>query len=343
MYSGTGEHDDLDAVDQLYDGQLNRKWSPRFSTTLYADYLFDERRERELSETGLLFSDDRRRRQTFGLSGQYLVSEKAAVSLAYNCSIEEFDDERTYDLEVHTLQMLVTRSLAPVLDRVTGRLQLVGGLYEYRRDYDTSVQALGVFPIDGTVDDAQTIDYYSASLGLAYNWSTCMQLTADIGTRFTRSRRTLFADYGVNPFMPDSSTSDENESWGYVANLECIRFNETGQFSVMASHDLVPASGRDGATERTSLKLSGSVRLSGDWHADGSARGYLNRSDESGVGADENELTVELRAGLRYAFDPRLSMGAYWRCSWLDDRKNHEDKTQNTVTVQLQWNWPIFE
>jgi hypothetical protein len=338
------EYDGLDAVDQSYSGQLDHRWSPRLSTSLTAGYLIDETRDRELSETGLLFNDDRRYQQTCGFNGQYQLSERSAVSLAYNYRRDDYDDPLTYDLTVHLARMLYSSSLAPFLERVTGRLQLVGGLYEYRRDYDAVAYLYGIFPFDSTVEDTQTVDYYSATIGMAYNWTERLQLTVDLGTRYSRTKQRVSTSIAPNPFVSGyPPVRAQNESWGYVGLLEAVYAFEKGRLSLTASHDLQPASGQEGATERTSLRLAGENRVTDRWYFSWSAQGYLNRSDEGAVLSDEDELTIQLEAGLRYAFNRQWNIGAYGRTIRIDDRERDSERIQNSMMVRLGLNWPILE
>ncbi|MGD9365145.1 MAG: hypothetical protein PVH87_05575 [Desulfobacteraceae bacterium] len=337
-----GDNDVLDAVDQSYNGSLLRRWNPRFSTTLMAAYLNDERRERELAETGLLFNDDNRQRQTYGLEGQYQFSELSAMSLAYNYQNEAFDDERTYDLQAHLVQLSITRSMAPDTERTAGRLVLVGGLYEYGRNYVTSDPFMAVYRMD--VDDDQTIEYYSIRVGVSHYRTERLLLNVDMGARFTRVDNTVTGTIESNPFsLTLPRAEEEDESWGYVAKLEAVYSGEKWELSALASHDLVPASGRDGTTERTTLRFDGNGRIVSQWYYHWSARGYLNRSDDSDVTSDDDELTVRLQAGLRYVFNPRWSLGASWLTTWIDDRENNVDRAQNVASLRLQWNWPILE
>jgi hypothetical protein len=336
------DNDELDAVDQSYDGHFLRRWNSRFSTMLSAAYLNDERRERELAETGLLFNDDDRQRQTYTLSGQYQISALSAMSLIYNYQNEAFDDELTYDLRAHLVQLAITRSLSPAMERTTGSFVLVGRLYEYSRAYVTSDPLLGVYRMD--VDDDQSIEYYSIRIGVSHNRTERLKLNLDMGTRLTRADKTVLRTIEPNPFsLTVPRAREEDESWGFVAAMEAVYSGEKWELSALASHDLVPASGRDGTTERTTLRFDGHGRIVSKWYYNWSARGYLNRSDDSGVTGDDDEITVRLQAGLRYAFNSRWSLGTKWLTTWIDDRENNVDRTQNSVTLRLRWNWPILE
>lgn len=334
------EYKDRDAVDQVWEGQWERKWGPRFSTTLFADYLDDERREREVEETGLLFNDDRRRRQLYGLSGQYRLSELTSAGLTYKYSIEDFDNPREYDLDIHTVQMLLSRRLAPLSERGIGRLQLVGGKYDYRRDYGTDPY-LGIHPANK--QDRQSIDYYSATLGLIYNWTEKLDLTIDLGTRYTSNAVTsnLIVELPSGPSV--NSSENDDTSNGYVVAVDLTYAGEKGALKFYASHDLVPASGREGTAERTTLRLGGRGRLTEQLRYSWWARGYLNRSDGSEVTSDDDELTISLQTRVRYLFNHQWNIGAYWYYTSVEDRNTDIERHQNTVTLRLQWNWAAFE
>jgi hypothetical protein len=336
------DNDDLDVVDQSYNSRLFRQWSPRFSTTVSAAYLDDERRERDLAETGLLFNDDNRQRQTYSLDGQYQLSQRSAASLTYSYQDEAFDDELTYDLQSHWVQLTLSSDLTSIVRRCSVNLTLAGGVYKYNRDYDTVDPFLGLF--QARANDEQSIEYYALRLGVSYNRTERLRLNLDVGARLTRTERTHSTTINPNPLgLIVPTDEEEDESRGYVGTVEVIYSGETYQISGHASHDLVPASGRNGTVERTTLRFDGTGRIVQNWSYHWTARGYLNRSDNSRVTGDENELTVQLSGGLRYAFTRQWRLGAYWQTYWLDDRDNDVDKTQNTVSLRLQWNWPILD
>jgi hypothetical protein len=178
-------------------------------------------------------------------------------------------------------------------------------------------------------------------MGVSYDKTERLKLNMDLGARFTRTEKTVTQTIGNVDLL---TAEDEDESWGYVATLEAIYSGEKWEFRALASHDIVPASGREGGTvERTTLRLGGNGRIVSKWYYHWSARCYLNSSDDSSVASEEDEFTIQLKAGLRYAFTPSWSLGAYWQTYWLDDRENDVDRTQNTASLRLQWNWPILE
>ena len=330
---------ELNAVDQYYNGSLGHRWTERLNTTLSAGFLDDERPERELAETGLLFNTKRRQRWTCDLAGQYQASEAMAMALSYGYQDETFDDPQYYDLRAHKVSVLLSRYLAPLLTRSTGRLQAGYASYDYSRRY-----SFGNVLQTVDVDDRQSIDNYSLSVGLAHSMTERMELTVDLGARLTRQQnqaRLHITDiFGGERYETNTAKED---SWGFVGSLNFEYASERSRFSLLFSHDLVPASGSNGATERTTLRLADEGRLTGDWYFDLAARAYQNRSDEKDAGSDVDEFTVQLAAGLRYVFDRRWSLGSYWRSTWIDDRVVDIDKAQNTLALQLMWNWPVLE
>ncbi len=330
---------DLNAVDQYCDGRLSHQWTERLSTTLSVSYLDDERAERELSDTGLLFNNDPRQRRTYGFGGQYQISEKAALALSCGYTDETFDNPQDYDYGAHTVSVLFSRNLEPLLKRSTGRIQAGYALYDYSRDY-SSGNVLQV--ID--VHDQRTYQNYSLSLGLARSMTERLELTVDLGARLTHREdeiRLHTTDFlGRRSYQ---SSVEEDDSLGFVGMLEAVYTSEKSRFSALLSHDLVPASGRNGATERTTLRLADNGRLTGDLYFDVWMRAYRNRTEETGTASQVDEHTVQFNAGLRYAFNPTWSLGAYWLTTWVEDRGTDVDKTQNTFALRLMWNRPVLE
>jgi hypothetical protein len=333
------ENRGMNSVDQTWDGRLSHQWTERLSTSLTAGYLDDEQPERELSETGLLFNTQHRQRWTCGLDEQYQVSEKTAVAMSYGYTDEAFDDPRTFDLRSHSVSVLLSRNLAPLVARTTGRLQVTGASYEYKRSYVLE----DLFQTIST-DDRQSVEYYSLTLGLAHTMTERLQFTLDLGTRYTRSEReikqhvaTLFGEGDLAPVeMVDTSS-------GFVGTLETAYASEKSSFSVLLSHDVAPASGRSGLSERTTLRLADNGRLTGDWYYNLSISAYRNVIDATEDTAGTDELTTQLGAGLRYNINLIWNVGIYWGSVWIDDRKNDNSDNQNSCSVKVGWNWPVLE
>jgi hypothetical protein len=195
--------------------------------------------------------------------------------------------------------------------------------------------------VDVTVDDQKTTYYGSATLGFAYIWSERLELTLDLGGRMSRDELIIQRSY---PFNSTMATQEEfSDSQGFVGTLNAIYKTWTGRISMAVSHDLVPASGREGTVERTVLRFAGSRRFQDKWHCSGSISGFWNRTGESEAIDETEEQTLQLHADLKYAFNPWLSLGAHWTTTWIDDLEGDTDRRQTTLSLRLLWDLPIKE
>ena len=337
------ENSDLDDVDQFYSAKLSHQWTPRLVTTLDGSYKDDNRPDREFAETGLLLDTDRRKRWDALLIGQYQLDEVSSLGLSYTYLNERFDEPDRFDLAGHFWGLSYSRDLSKYLSRTTGSIRLQGGLYDYTQDY--SVEEPFFFgTITNVVDYEQAIENYSLTLGAGHEWTERFYISFDAGVRYTVSdtaisRSTIYSWDGRS----DTRDEETDRSWGFVGTLETTWTGETLSMSLLANHDLVPASGENGLTERTKVVLSMSQRLSEDFRVHGSAGAFRNRSDRSGATIDIDEYSLYLTIGLNYALDDSWSVGGVYRLNWLDDHEANLEYDRNIVSLVVNYNWPIWE
>jgi len=335
-YYGYRENHDLDTVDQRYDGVWQHQWSERFTASLEAVYLDDQRRDRVLEESGLLTSETNRRRVDTTLSGQYTLSERSFLSASYAFLDESYDAPRIDDLLGHALQAGLHRRLGAHPERTTAFLQASYSVYEYTNRY-SQAWIPGLEPI--SVDSERDIQTWAAYLGVEHRWTETLTLNANAGTRYSRYKSELRQG---NRYVQYAET-DEFDPWGFVGALALDYEGLYTQGSVSLSHDLSPASGRNRLTERTSLRLDGSWRPAQEWLLGANASAFLNRSEESGAASDIDELSTALAATVRYEFNRQWSLGLRYTFYWFDDREDDIERNRNIVGLVLGWNLPVWE
>lgn len=337
------DNSELDDTDQHYSGKLTHQWTPRFFTTIDGSYRDDNRPDRDLDETGLLFDSDRRKKWEGGLINQYQVDELSSLGLSYSYQNERYDEEDRFDLDGHFWGLSYSRNLSGYLARTTATIRLQGGLYAYTQDY--AVEEPFLFgTITNAVDYEQAIENYALTLGASHTVTEKLQLSLDAGTRYTVSEMTtsLATIYSWGGRI-DSSEEETDRSWGFVGTLEAIYTGETTRLSLLASHDLVPASGRNGLTERTKILLSLNKRLGETFRVYGSAGAFRNRSDRSGATSDIEEYSLHCTVGLKYAFHDNWRIGGAYRFNWLESREDDREYHRNIVSLVVDYNWPFWE
>ena len=337
------DNSDLNDADQFYSAKLTHQWTPRSSTTLDAAYSDDNRPDRDLAETGLLFDSDRRKKWEGALFNQYQLDETSSLGLSYSYLSEKYDEEDRSDLEGHFWGLFYSRNLSKYLARTTGTIRLQGGFYDYTQGY--SVEEPFLFgTITNVVDYEQAIENYALTLGASHQWTQKLLVALDVGTRYTQSETTTSRSIIYSwDGRTDASDQTTDRSWGGVGTLEATYTGETSRWTLLANHDLVPASGRNGLAERTKLVLSMSKRLTEDWTVHGSAGAFRNRSDGSEATTDIDEYSLQLSVGLTYALDEHWRIGGVYRLNWLDDREEDREYNRNLVSLVVDFNWPIWE
>jgi|GEM_PF-2454917 len=335
------DHSALDATDYRLGGQLRHQCSERLEAGLEAGYTLDERRERELTESGLLFGDDRRRRWHGGFDGRYVLTERATAGLGYGYVDETFDTDRQFDSRGHQATLWLFQSLDRYLPRVTGRLHLSAGRYESMRRERAILWLTPWETADVVTDYRQAVDNYSATVGMAYAWTETLTGHIDLGGRWTRSADSVTQHIGPSSLDGDpvSRRTQRSESHGFVGTLALERTGERHWLSASVSHDLVPASGSNALTERTALVLSLGYRLSLLWRVDGDGRYYRNRSDGGPAARPVDQHSVQATVGISRQFDSHWRIGTRYRFVRIDDRQTGRDQTANSVMVLVEWEW----
>jgi outer membrane receptor protein involved in Fe transport len=333
---GYRQNHDLNTVDQSYDGVWRQQWSERFTASLEAVYLDDQRRDRVLEESGLLTAETRRRRVDATLGGQYTLTERNFLTASYAFLDESYDEPRIDDLMGHILQAGIHRRVGTHPERTTAFLQASYYVYEYTNSY-SQAWIPGLEPI--SVESERDIQTWAASLGVEHRWTETLTLNANAGARYSRYKIELRQGNRYVQYVE----KDEFDPWGFVGALALNYEGLHTQGSVGLSHDLAPASGRNRLTERTTLRMDCSWRPIQEWLLGANASAFLNRSEESGAASDIDELSTVMAATVRYEFNRQWSLGLRYTFNWIDDRENDIDRNRNIVGLLLGWNLPVWE
>lgn len=336
VYHAYRDNRDQDNTDLKFDGAWRHRWTERLQTGLAASYIDDQRRDRTLDESGLLTTDAYRTAQEYSLNGQYSLSEVHSVSVAYQFQSEVFDDPTIDDLTGHTVVVGYSADLGRRIERTTGSVQARFSTYEYSNSSTLDYS----FPI-GTIaiDQKRNIDTYALSMGLGHAWTERLQFSLSAGARYTRFKSEIRQDN----WLLGGESSSESDSWGGVGNLYAAYSGQTTLSSAALSHDLVPASGRNGLTERTIFRLNTSWRPYGEWLLGGGVDAYLNRSDSSGSTTDIDQLNMGLSGFIRYDLNRYWSLRLNYIYYDIEDRQDDTHRQRNRIGFSVGWNMPILE
>jgi hypothetical protein len=248
--------------------------------------------------------------QNYRLGAKYQASEPLSCALSVGLGRDDYDSPAYLD----TKHFLAGSTIVYDLGRLFPGTELVQALNLNR---DTT--------------DISQVDTLGATLGLSKSLNEFWQVSLSGGGNYSHSR---FRAAGA----PAWGTHDEG---GAVGNLSLGYGGERLSGSLTLSQNLVSASGRSGATQRTggTLSLSEKLtpRLSGSLGA-GYARNWAGQ-DQLGSGAID-ERYRNLTAALRYDFfgpPGDLALEASYAYTNVDYHLLGQEMNQNIVMVRLVW------
>jgi len=332
----------LNATDQNYRGNLRYAVSPKLNVFTAAGYRRDSQVDRDLGETGLLQGDSIRKNYTYQVGGDYALSERMAVQLAYDGSEDDYEDPTEYDLESQGISCVLSRDLSAFMAATTGRLS--GGYNEY----DQTRELLMVYP-NGSISNESTykVKNYSASIGAERQWDERFSYFADIGWRYTESTRdelqvvrftgsSFFLEY---PYQQDSNSS------GFTGQFGGSYRGEVSNANLSVSQEVSGASGSTGATDRTILRGTVGRQLSAEVRLNLTAEYYVNTSvqDDDTRGTDVDERTLRFNPRMEYQFNQDFRVEAAYLYEQLDDLEDDSLSERNIVWCRLLYQYPLFE
>ena len=157
-------HSNLNATDQYYEGTGKYAFTPRFNLSGKALYSLDSRPDRDLETTGLSFTNVKRQRQNYTLSGDYLLSEKTMTTFSYDYLNDKYDSVSYTDLESNTFNLGFIRDMSIFLESTKARMNM--GYAKYNMP-------------------GMKIDNYEATIGIDRALNEKWNIVLDGGARYT--------------------------------------------------------------------------------------------------------------------------------------------------------------
>jgi len=306
----------LDNLDQFYSGSMSYAMTPSLSVSGRAGYSVDSQPDREILETGIIRTDDKRQRVNYGASGTYTINEKTNASLSYDYSKDTYlgSNPSLKNTESNIANLLLTRNLGIVgPGPLTGRMN-VG--YSHNLDTDS------------------TVDSYRATVGLSSTLSEKWGFLIDVGCRRSDT------DFTVPAVIPREKTE---RSWGWVVMSSLSYKSSNSSSALSVNHDLVPAGGTTGMTERTGVTLNlvyqFTYELSGTF-----ATSYIRNKAKSGVfnTSGSNTDTYYVTPGLRYALTRDITFDASYNYLRQKDKHVHTTADRNLFLITLRMQHSLF-
>jgi hypothetical protein len=313
LYADT---DDLNATDQFYQGNLRYKLSPRLGIGAKAGFIQNSSPDRDIQTTGFVQTNATRNRQEYGVSGDYAITEKTTAGLGYAYSTDKYSgtrDAERDDVETNAGNLLLTHNLSTYFPETLGRLNF--GYADYRF-FDSTTQK------------------YSATVGFSRRFSELWTVLVDVGARYTPTR-----------FDAGPSQTGDSSGYGGVGNVVISYNGEKTGINFSLNHDIQPASGQEGASERTGLGISMNRRFAYEFSGFLNCGYFLNQSDPNQYSREKiDQQTVYINPGIRYEITQDMSVEAsynYARVEYVGGDNSTADR--NLVMVRFYLQYPILE
>jgi uncharacterized protein (PEP-CTERM system associated) len=306
-------HKELDATDQYYEVTGKYAFTQRLNLSVKSLYSRDSRTDRDFETTGLSLSSVKRERQNHTASGDYMLSEKTMTTFSYDYLNDRYNSASYTDLESHTFNLGFIRDISNVLESTKATTNM--GYAKYNMP-------------------GMKIDNYEATVGIDRALNEKWNLAINGGARYTDSRFTII------------ERKERNRGLGAVGQLTLAykgeRGNPNGYLSV--AHNILPASGRTGASERTSFIVSIYKRFTYEIYGTLWAGYFINRSDSNEFSTQSiNENTVSFTPGIRYELDKDKSIEASYGYGWTRYNLNSTHARRNTFFVRFRMQHHLLE
>lgn len=315
---------DLNSFDQFYDGTVRYSMSPKWGLAANASYWRDFQPDREILTSGLVLGRVERKHQQYGASSEHSLTEKATAVLSYNFASDNYDDDRFTDIRSHSANL--------------------GLIYDIDRHIRTA-KLRGNIGYEGYTGTGIAVDNYLWTVGLMWNFNEVWQFTIDAGARYTRSSFDVQTLQFVPPvFFTVVTENQKAEGWGGVGQAAVTYKGEMSTLNFSYVRDVLPASGRSGASERNAFILDFRRRFTYELSGSFYASYFTNRSAKGQFAAAEiNENTLTVGPRICYEFTKDYALEVSYSYTKVDFRLTGEIADRSLFGIRLVAKWPLFE
>ncbi len=225
---------DLNDTDQFYTGRASYILTERLMIGASGGYSRDSQPDRDIETTGLVLSSGRRESHNYGGFMTWRLHDLTTASVSYRRDAQRYDETLgSSDWWSQGVTLDVVHDLDKWVRSTKWRMNF--GYYHYHFT-------------------GNAIDNYTATAGFSHDFSEKWSLLVDAGGRYTRSgletlSATLLPNGAIGVYTQESS----NQGWGVVGQVVLAYKDEYTTSNVTARKDIMPASGYNGAADRTSV------------------------------------------------------------------------------------------
>lgn len=306
---------------QYYKGRLGYAFSPRGSVQAEGGWSRDYQPDRDIYRTGIALTNTQRDRTYAGLTGNYVLTERLSAGASY------FFEKDNYD--------------APDVSDLTGN-QFSAGL-SYNLGLATKGRwNAGYASYRFTSQDTNSV---WSTVGIEHRYHELWSVIVDVGGRFARTKYTVRELQFVPPFFPVPVTVEKtSEVWSGLVKASLNYTGEKATGSLSAVYDLAPASGLNGAAQRTSFVLDVRYRLTYEFSTALSTGYFLNYAAAGDYGTGSvDEAMIFVIPSVRYEFNKDIYLEALYNYSTTDYNNTDSSAQRNLVYLRFYVQYPLFE
>jgi hypothetical protein len=322
------DHTYLNALDQFYAGNIMYAFTPKLNLGATAGFTQTSSPNRDIETTGLVQTGGTRNSQNYGISGDYVLTEKTRAALSGGYSQDRYTGTRNsnlQDLDTGTGNLMINHDIGSLLPSTQARFGMNYARYQYT---------------DSTTEN------YSGTVGLSRPFNEVWFASVDVGCRYTTSQ---FDDTGLQSAPAFSSgraaPSEETSGWGAVGNAMVSYKGEKTSVDISLKHDIAPASGRTGAAELTALGISMNRKFTQELSGIFACGYFLNNAGQGEFSAQQiDSQTLYIRPGIRYDITRDLAVDATYTYTRVDYQRDADSTVdQSLVMVRFYLQYPLFE
>ncbi len=317
-----GDREDLNAVDQFLTSGLTYMLTQRLRSTVNLNYTRDSQPNRDLAATGLpIYSAAARERQRYNVAGDYSFSEKTSLNFSYGFSRDRYSDNSLSGYLSHSCGFGLQHDLGQYVPELIGRMNFNFMRYDYP-----------------SIDVENT----TISLGASWKYSEKVTLSGDLWPRFTITNYEV--PVTIFDFPPRRFRTETKDGQGMGGRFSYAYQGLLTSWNLFASRELDQASGRNGATERTTTGLDISRSLTDEVSLGLHCAYYENKSDKGELASqDLDTSTILAQPRVKYKVNQNLELLAsfsYWE---MHENPSEIDKIKKQVLVELRYEYPFFD
>jgi len=323
FYADNSEWDD---VDQNYIGKIKYEVNSYLNVNADAGYNVSNRPDRDIDLTGLVQSNNRRKRQSYGLGADYELTQYSAMAVFFKYSKDEFDNGNilNQDQKDYRTGLNFVHDISQLWEETTGQFNIQFEKF----DFETS--------------DA---DNYFATIGIQHKFSSSVSLLIDGGVVYTDTDYLTTQRVFVPPAMTQTNIVEaNNKSYSGSGQIVLDMQGEFTRGSATLRYGITPASGRGQTVQRTDGILNIRRELAEMLSVGISGGYYHNQADKDEYSANEiDEDAYYAQPTIKWEIFERFKLELGYRFTYIDDHAESNDRKQNMVYLQAGYELPLFE